>query len=207
MAMLLLFVSMGVCASTSLATAGPTTPPLDNAILPEECALDNSCISSGNTIVGMADAVDTTGGHHHHHHHRHHHKQTNNNATQDRGGSSGLKQASKGTESEDETSKEDKNNPLLRWLSDKMVPQAKACGVYLAQSSIPGAGLGMFAGRYFQRNEIVTEGDVVIPLSELEWHNGFRLDLFLWEDYTCTLATSLVMDELGLFLPPPAVPH
>ena len=42
----------------------------------------------------------------------------------------------------------------------------------------------MFAGRKYNRRETVTQGDIVIPLSEIDWHNGFELSQFLWEEYT-----------------------
>ena len=117
------------------------------------------------------------------------HKQQQNHTYKDRG-DSGLKQATKDTDS---GSAEDEQ--LLKWLSDKAVPEATACGVYLAPSTIPGAGLGLFAGRAFDTNDIVTEGDIVIPLSELDWHNGFQLDFFLWEEYTWSASSFVGMEE------------
>ena len=145
----------------------------------------------------MANAVPSSGSHQHHQHH----KQSSNHTTiKDRDGA-GHKQASKETDSDEGIDDHDvmnnnnqeaeeegssSSNPLLQWISDKMLPQVKSCGVYLAPSTIPGAGLGMFAGRHYNRNEIVTQGDIIIPLSEIDWHNGFQLDFFLWEEYTCT---------------------
>jgi len=106
------------------------------------------------------------------------HKQQQNHTQKDRDG----KHVSKdGTVIDNDKNSKD---PLLSWLSDKMVPESKQCGVYLAPSTIPGAGLGMFAGRTYKRSEIVTDGDIIIPLSEIDWHNGFMLDFFLWEEYT-----------------------
>jgi hypothetical protein len=53
--------------------------------------------------------------------------------------------------------------------------QHKECGIYLAESSIPGAGLGMFAGnRDYKEEEILTSGDLVVPVFEMPWHNGFH---------------------------------
>jgi hypothetical protein len=49
------------------------------------------------------------------------------------------------------------------------------CGVYLAPSSIPFAGLGMYVGnRSFEENDIVTGEDIVIPIFERDWHTGHR---------------------------------
>ena len=72
------------------------------------------------------------------------------------------------------------------------------CGVYLAPSSIPGAGLGMFAGhRDYAVGETVTLGDVVIPIIEREWHVE-KLKLkkrFLWDEYTWNGDVFPGMDE------------
>lgn len=60
-----------------------------------------------------------------------------------------------------------------------------SCGVYLAPSTIPGAGLGMFAGQDFQKGDQVTYGDIIIPIVELQWHNNFEDNFFwLWDEYT-----------------------
>ncbi|CAJ1958202.1 unnamed protein product [Cylindrotheca closterium] len=62
------------------------------------------------------------------------------------------------------------------------------CGLYLAPSSIPHAGLGMYAGhREYKHGEQVTDGDIVIPIFEMEWHNQLKdweYDHFLWDEYT-----------------------
>jgi hypothetical protein len=101
------------------------------------------------------------------------HKQHHNHTFKDRG-DSGLKQATKDTDGSAE------DEQLLQWLSEKAVPEASACGVYLAPSTIPGAGLGLFAGHAYEPNDVVTKGDIIISLSELDWHNGFELYFFLW---------------------------
>ena len=49
----------------------------------------------------------------------------------------------------------------------------KECGLYLAPSTIPGAGMGMFAGnKQYNIGDLVTAGDLVVPVFELDWHNG-----------------------------------
>lgn len=61
---------------------------------------------------------------------------------------------------------------------------AKECGVYLAPSTIPGAGLGMYAGnKAYEKGDIVTLGDVVVPVFELDWHMGHGSYDFLWHEY------------------------
>lgn len=45
------------------------------------------------------------------------------------------------------------------------------CGIYLAQSTIPHAGLGMYAGKDYKKYEQVTDGDIIVPLIEIDWNN------------------------------------
>jgi hypothetical protein len=88
---------------------------------------------------------------------------------------------------------------------------SSTCGWYLAESTIPGAGLGAFAGREYQRMDIVgdVQGEQVIPIVDLHFHQGshssrsaddeeedeeaeddrlFDKDtfFFLWDNYTWT---------------------
>jgi hypothetical protein len=139
----------------SVATAD-SLPVEVQAMVESGCSIDGNCLRQPSST---------------------HKEQHESNSTQ----RDGLKMASKGGTDSAEDEDED---PLLQWLNEKMVPEAKACGVWLAPSTIPGAGLGMFAGRAYKPQEIVTEGDIVIPLSEIDWHNGFQLNFFLWEEYT-----------------------
>lgn len=59
------------------------------------------------------------------------------------------------------------------------------CGVYFAPSTIPGAGMGTFAGRSFRAGDEVTPGDAVVPLRDMAWHHGGNdhTDTFLWGTY------------------------
>lgn len=50
--------------------------------------------------------------------------------------------------------------------------QHQECGIYLAPSTIPGAGLGMFAGRPFKEGDTVTTGDIVIPMVDWKHQNA-----------------------------------
>ena len=47
---------------------------------------------------------------------------------------------------------------------------AQACSLYMAPSTIPGAGLGIFTGVERKVGEIVGQGDVILPISDLEFH-------------------------------------
>ena len=59
-----------------------------------------------------------------------------------------------------------------------------SCNLYLAPSTIPGAGLGIFAGRDgFAYGDPVSYGDVVVPLEGIKYYNGKSLN-FLWDEYT-----------------------
>ena len=65
---------------------------------------------------------------------------------------------------------------------------AVECGVWLAPSTITGGGLGMFAGRLFQKmEEILPTGDSVVTLVDFLQHNtvnGRVGVIFLWDEYT-----------------------
>ena len=86
-------------------------------------------------------------------------------------------------------SKADGQIPLLITLCMSLLIPTSAtfeeltCGVWLAKSTIPGAGLGMFAGKDFDENdELLPAGDVVIPIVDIEFHQGGGA--FLWDEYT-----------------------
>lgn len=55
------------------------------------------------------------------------------------------------------------------------------CRTFLARSTIPGAGLGLFAGVPFAEGDEVTPGDAVIPLRDIDWNNDYKdVDTFMW---------------------------
>jgi hypothetical protein len=72
------------------------------------------------------------------------------------------------------------------------------CGIYFAKSTIPGAGLGMFAGKSFKKDDLLLPtGDVVLPVVDIVLHNGKDEDWhFLWDEYTWD-SVSLLMDHEG----------
>ena len=53
-----------------------------------------------------------------------------------------------------------------------LMDDSTTCGIYFARSTIPGAGMGLFAGRHYKTNETVTHGDIVIPLVDYMAHNS-----------------------------------
>ena len=50
-------------------------------------------------------------------------------------------------------------------------PRNLECDLYMAQSTIPNAGLGIFTAIERRKGDTVGEGDVCIPLIDLEWHH------------------------------------
>jgi len=72
--------------------------------------------------------------------------------------------------------------------------------MYLAPSTIPGAGMGIFAGHNdIRKNEflLLDDGDLVIPAYDMNWHVGHTRYNFLWEEYTWKAASfSGMMEEV-----------
>jgi SET domain len=61
------------------------------------------------------------------------------------------------------------------------------CGLWLAPSTLQGAGLGMYAGRDFtQHEDMQATGDLVIPIVDIAKHTEQRFAKysFLWDEYT-----------------------
>lgn len=62
--------------------------------------------------------------------------------------------------------------------------QPPTCGLWLAESSIPHAGIGMYAGRSYEKKEaLAATGDVVIPIVDINFYHGSKFN-FLWDSYT-----------------------
>ena len=58
------------------------------------------------------------------------------------------------------------------------------CGIYLAPSSIPFSGLGMYVGNAsFSVNDIVATQDVVIPIVDRDKHTGYINERWLFDEY------------------------
>jgi len=59
------------------------------------------------------------------------------------------------------------------------------CGLYLAPSTIPGAGLGMYAGSTrFEEGSLVSDSDIMVPQWDMDYHNGEDDYFHLWDEYT-----------------------
>jgi hypothetical protein len=94
------------------------------------------------------------------------------------------------TTADEDTRHNDKNNNL--------------CTLYMAESTIPGAGMGLFAGhRSFAKYDFVSDSDLVIPVYDMQWNvNGeYKCGTkkkkwdFLWEEYTWRAANFYGMNE------------
>jgi hypothetical protein len=58
------------------------------------------------------------------------------------------------------------------------------CGVYLAMSTLPGTGIGMFAGKSFKKGDVMMPaGDHLVPIVDVELNHGTNF-FFLWDEYT-----------------------
>jgi hypothetical protein len=67
----------------------------------------------------------------------------------------------------------------------KVSAAAAECFMYLAPSTIPGAGLGVFAGsKAYKEGDFVSPGDIVIPIIDQELHHPHDDWEFLWDEYT-----------------------
>ena len=62
---------------------------------------------------------------------------------------------------------------------------ALECELYIAASTIPNAGLGIFSGLSKKKDDFIGNGDKAIPLIDVWWHNGQIYDFFNpMDDYT-----------------------
>ena len=73
---------------------------------------------------------------------------------------------------------------LCKGNRQQQPPQTDTCRLYMAESTIPDAGMGIYVGHSsFDKGEVVGSPDLVVPLFNIEWHNGKRLSNFLWSEY------------------------
>lgn len=83
-------------------------------------------------------------------------------------------------------------------LTALLPPQVvDGCGLWIAPSTIPGAGLGMFTGRVFEEGEQVTPGDAIVPLVDMSFHTGQNTlsGIFLWDEYSWSKESFTGMEE------------
>ena len=69
------------------------------------------------------------------------------------------------------------------------------CGLYLAPSSIPGAGLGMYSGsKAYEKQELVSDGDLMIPQWDMDFNNGDDEYYNLWNEYTWSVSKFTILN-------------
>lgn len=66
-------------------------------------------------------------------------------------------------------------------------PSPFQCGIYMAPSTIPGAGLGMFTGIDRREGDIVGDGDLLLPIVDVWWHLQASKDYNGYDDAPDTL--------------------
>ena len=79
--------------------------------------------------------------------------------------------------------------------------EADVCGLWFAKSSIPGAGLGMYAGKPFHKgDDLLPSGDVVVPVVDIRSFGPKKERknwIFLWDEYTWS-AEGIFLDHEGI---------
>jgi len=78
----------------------------------------------------------------------------------------------------------------------KTEKKMEQCGIYMAPSTIPNAGIGMFTGIDRRKGDGVGFGDLVVPIFDQMYHSGKvgSTKPFLWDDY-CWVA-----DAVGMYM-------
>jgi hypothetical protein len=61
--------------------------------------------------------------------------------------------------------------------------ESATCGLFLAESTIPGAGLGIFVGHDMAPGDAVGPGDIAIPIVDVSWHLDTRDYFSPFADY------------------------
>lgn len=59
------------------------------------------------------------------------------------------------------------------------------CGIWLAPSSLPNTGLGMYAGTNYSMGDFFQKplGEIAIPVVDISWHNLDPNFAYLWDSY------------------------
>jgi SET domain len=83
------------------------------------------------------------------------------------------------------------------WSSDASATEQQdpgVCGIWLAESTIPHAGLGMYAGQDFRKGDTL-QNDMAIPIVDLAMHNPNVQVNLLWDEYTWSAAALKIHGE------------
>ena len=84
---------------------------------------------------------------------------------------------------ETEVHLQDKTNPRYDDNDDDDDDISDVCDLFLAPSTIEGAGLGVFVGSPKNVGDVVGLGDVAIPMVDLPFHHGYRRFFSHFHDY------------------------
>ena len=93
--------------------------------------------------------------------------------------------------------------------TDSTYDASSTCTLYLAESSIPGAGLGIFTAIDKEEGDIVGNGDVIIPVIDFLWHMSadYRFDAsyhfdplanYVWDGREFGLQFETAMVQVGI---------
>eukprot|EP00980_Cylindrotheca_fusiformis_P008202 scaffold1736_cov127-Cylindrotheca_fusiformis.AAC.16 len=75
----------------------------------------------------------------------------------------------------------DNENSTCKYPAD----ETTQCGVWLGHSTLPGTGIGMFAGKDFRKGDpLLSVGDHIIPIVDLGLNHAEEPPFLLWNEYT-----------------------
>jgi SET domain len=80
------------------------------------------------------------------------------------------------------------------------------CGLYMAESTIPGAGVGIFTAEAKVAGDVVGNGDICIPVIDMYWHNGEKKFFnpfydYFWNGYTMGMAMETDTGDIEALCP------
>jgi hypothetical protein len=85
--------------------------------------------------------------------------------------------------------------------------ESSSCELFMAASTIPGAGLGIFTAKDLEEGGLVGSGDVAIPLLEVPWHQGLTSNYFdpfsdyVWDGGYLGIGHEAESDDISVFWP------
>lgn len=96
--------------------------------------------------------------------------------------------------------------PIPAEISTDDEDDSSSCELYLAESTIPGAGLGIFSAIPINKGELIGTGEVAIPLLDLDWHNGdedyfFVLSDYVWDGRKMAMGLEVDSDDIDAYWP------
>ena len=90
---------------------------------------------------------------------------------------------------------------------DKHLLPIEKFELFMAESTIPGAGLGIFTGKPLDIDDLVGTGDVAIPLVELTMHHEYDTDFhdplasYTWDGTSIGIGNLASSEDLSMFWP------